>query len=68
MTVRTYTRIRDNGKIEYWCSICGVWDVGQLWNGTGYTNLICTGCDATLVEDVDRNQEYENSQRKDGKP
>ena len=68
MNARTRIRKRDDGKMEYWCTVCGVWTLGRQWNGTGYVQVICSGCGMTFVDDLYRDQEYENNQRKDGKP
>jgi hypothetical protein len=61
----TQVRIQANGKPEYWCRFCGAWTLGSLWVGTGYTEVICPDCGATLVSDYYVHQIYEN-QRKDG--
>lgn len=48
------------GKTEYYCYVCGVWTKGRLWDGTGYTQVICDGCDLTLDNDYFGHKEFEN--------
>jgi hypothetical protein len=58
--LRTPKRLKD-GKTEWLCPICG-WVSGRLWNGTGYTDLICEGCSTTLEPDYYGFADIENSQ------
>ena len=53
----TETRTVDGVK-QYRCEICG-WVRGTLWDGTGYTKLICEHCGSTLDDDYLGNRAYE---------
>ena len=65
MIIQADKRKRDDGRTEYWCRVCGVWTLGRSWNGTGYVQVICASCGATLVDDFYGDKEYENNRRKD---
>lgn len=47
-----YVVYRDvSGKREYFCPVCLAWDCGSYWDGTGYTQRICTGCGFVFDDD-----------------
>ena len=48
--IYTPTR-KSNKKTEYFCRNCQAWTHGKYWNGTGFTQKICDGCDLTLDSD-----------------
>lgn len=58
MTVLVPTR-EVNGQLQYWCKFCNWWVNGRAWDGTGYTALICEGCDSTLDDDLYGHHVYE---------
>lgn len=59
--VHVQTRKNKDGKTEYYCYICEAWMKGHMWNGTGYTELLCDGCDLTFDDDYLGEFEYEKN-------
>ncbi|MCB9080016.1 MAG: hypothetical protein H6631_20620 [Anaerolineaceae bacterium] len=61
-----FVKIRENeetGKTEYYCPVCRRWTSGQLWDGTGYTQVICDGCDLTLNDDYFGHKEMDSNDK-----
>ena len=52
-----------NGVTWYYCHICQCWDKGTIINVTGYSELVCTGCDLTFDDDISGQFEYEKNGR-----
>ena len=52
MSETTRTRKTDDGTTEYFCANCQAWTKGNIVNVTGYSELICEGCDTTLQGDI----------------